>query len=586
MAEERVQRRLAAILAMDVVGYSRLMAVDETGTLAQLKAIRKELIDPTVAKWHGRSVKTTGDGELVEFASAVDAMQQAAEVQRAMMQRNENVSHEKRIEFRVGINVGDIIVEDEDIFGDGVNIAARMEGLAGAGGVCISGTAFDQVKAKLDFGFEDLGPRTVKNIPVPVRCYRVMLDPDAAGKFVEAPTREMRDRPSVAVLPFVNMSGDPEQEYFSDGITEDIITDLSNVSALFIISRNSTFAYKGQSPDIRKVGQELGVRHVLEGSVRKSGGNVRINAQLIDAPSGGHIWAERYDGKLEDIFALQDEITAKIVSALKVKLTTAENVRAERKMTTSVDAYDLYLRGRAKFYHFTPPSHVEAEHLFNQSLEIDPDFAAVYAALSFGYVIDMLFQWGARDDAMDRALAAAEKAVEIDDALGFAHSRLGWVQLFLGQHDEAVASFERALALDPDDPDTCAFFAETLNFTGDPQRAIVLMEQAFEHDPLMPPHTAYHLGHSYYLLRRYDDALRLLRQATERAPTFPVARVYLAAVFSELDRMDDATAEVDAVLKLVPHWTLGFVGEKMLNYRSEADLSRWIEALRRAGLPE
>ena len=402
MAEERVQRRLAAILVADVVGYSRLMEADEEGTRARLRLLQFELIDPKIAADGGRIVKTMGDGILVEFPSAVDAVRNGLDIQGAIRRRNTDVAEERQIGFRVGINVGDVIVEGDDIQGDGVNLAARLEQLCKPGEVYVSGTVYDQTAGKLTASFEDLGEQTVKNISKPLRVYRAYaeLDADLQARHQAADSLQSPpDKPSVAVLPFNNLSGDIEQEYFSDGITEDIITDLSKISGLFVIARNSSFSYKGQSTDVRRVARELGVRNVLEGSVRKAGTRVRINAQLIDATSGGHLWAERYDGELDDIFSLQDEITRKIVSALEVKLTEGEQERERNLYVPNWEAYDCFIKGRyivtEHYFKFSqqsgePPSEanlVSARHQFERAIELDPGFAGGYAGLSWVYAL-------------------------------------------------------------------------------------------------------------------------------------------------------------------------------------------------------
>ena len=345
MVEARVERRLAAILAADVTGYSRLMGIDEEGTLAALKACRRELIDPKIVEHHGRIVKTTGDGALVEFASAVDALRCAMEIQRAMTQRSAEVPEDRRIEFRIGINVGDIIIDEGDIYGDGVNIAARLETLASPGAICLSDNAYQQIKGKLDFDITDMGEQQLKNIAQPTRVYGVRFGSTAARPVLALP-----DKPSIAVLPFQNMSGDPEQEYFADGMVEDIITALSRIRWLFVIARNSSFTYKGRAVDVKQVGRELGVRYVLEGSVRKAANRVRITGQLIDAGTGAHLWADRFDGGLEDIFDLQDQVTTRVVGAIAPTLEQAEIERAKRKPTESLDAYDYFLRGMASVH--------------------------------------------------------------------------------------------------------------------------------------------------------------------------------------------------------------------------------------------
>jgi TolB-like protein/class 3 adenylate cyclase len=388
MADGRVERRLSAIFAGDVAGYSRLMGADEEGTLARLNAHRREFLEPNIAEHRGRIVKRTGDGILIEFASAVDAVRCAIRQQRGMAERNVGVAPDKRIEFRIGINVGDIIIEDGDIFGDGVNVAARLEGIAEAGGICVSGQVYENVQGKLDVEFDDAGEQTLKNIARPVHVYRVRLDVITAAT---APPLALPDKPSIAVLPFQNMSGQPEQDYFADGIVEDIITALSRFRQLFVIARNSTFVYKGRAIDVKQVGRELGVRYVLEGSIRKSGNHVRITGQLIDAATGTHLWADRFDGALEDVFDLQDQVTTNVVGAIAPKLEQAEIERAKRKPTENLDAYDLYLRGLACMRRVTQRLVTregvrEALRLFHKAIDRDPEFAVAYGTAAWCYV--------------------------------------------------------------------------------------------------------------------------------------------------------------------------------------------------------
>ncbi len=382
MPPERVERKLAAVLAADVAGYSRLMGADEEGTLARLKAHRAEVIDPKIAEHRGRVVKTTGDGILIEFSSVVDAVRCATEVQRAMAERNAEIPDVKRIEFRVGINLGDIIIDGSDIHGDGVNIAARLEGIANPGTTYISDSSYQQVRDKLAIDFEDMGEHQLKNIARPVRVYRVQLGGTPAN---ESPTLALPDKPSIAVLPFQNMSGDPEQEYFADGIVEEIITALSRMRWLFVIARNSSFVYKAKAIDVKQVGRELGVRYVLEGSVRKAANRVRITGQLVDTTKGAHLWADRFDGGLDDIFDLQDQVTASVVGAIAPTLEKAEIERAKRKPTESLDAYDYYLRGMANVHLWTKEANSEALRLFYKAIELDPDFASAYGMAAWCY---------------------------------------------------------------------------------------------------------------------------------------------------------------------------------------------------------
>jgi adenylate cyclase len=423
MAEERLQRRLAAILSADVVGYSRLMGIDEARTLARLNALRRELIDPAIAAHSGHIVKLMGDGALVEFASAVDAVTCAIEIQKQLRDHDAASTEGDPIRFRIGINVGDIIIEGDDILGDGVNIAARIEGIAEPGGISISEDAWRQVQGKVAANFVDAGEQSLKNIARPVRVYRL----DLASK--AAPTPEtlrpmpaQSDKPSIAVLAFNNMSGDPEQEYFSDGISEDIITDLSKLSELHVIARNSTFTYKGKPVDVKQVGRELGVRYVLEGSVRKAGNRVRVTGQLIDAANGAHIWADRFDRDLTDIFVVQDELTQEIISALKIKLTPEKKERSARKGTIDGEAHDLFLRGRERMSHLTRSGNIEARKLLEGAVTIDPDFAAAHAYMAATHVIEYANDWSENPErSIQTSLEIAERAVEIDDQEPSAH---------------------------------------------------------------------------------------------------------------------------------------------------------------------
>jgi TolB-like protein/class 3 adenylate cyclase len=420
LISERVERRLAAVLAADVAGYSRLMGADEEGTLALLKAVRKTIVDPTIAAHRGRIVKTTGDGMLVEYASAVDAVRSAAEVQRRMHEQNVRSPEHHRIEFRIGIHVGDIIFDDNDIFGDGVNIAARLEGIAEPGGICISDDAHRQIRGKVGIVCDDLGPQNLKNILEPMRAWRVPLGGQSAAKTQpsplagQTPALALPDKPSIAVLSFQNMSGDPDQEYFADGIVEDIITALSRFRALFVIARNSSFTYKGKAIDIKQVGRELGVRYVLEGSVRKSSGRVRVTGQLIDSVTGAHLWADRYDGQLEDVFELQDQVTSSVVGQLVAQVEFAEAERAKRKPTASLDAYDCYLRGRACIWKWTKASSEEAQAYFSRAIELDEGFAIAHAFAGQMFTLRKQSRWmGDVEKESTEAVRLARRAIEL-----------------------------------------------------------------------------------------------------------------------------------------------------------------------------
>ena len=454
---DRVDRRLAAVFAGDIVAYSRLMEADEEGTLRQLKACRRELVDPKISEHRGRIVKTTGDGILVEFGSAVDAARCAAEIQRGMAEKNVGVPQNSRIEFRIGIHVGDIIIDENDIFGDGVNIAARLEGIAEAGGVCISDDTHRQIRGKVDYEFDFLGAQTLKNISEPMRAWRIRIGADiiATAKStlaaVSAPVLALPDKPSIAALPFQNMSGDPEQEYFADGVVEDIITALCHFRNLFVIARNSSFTYKGRAVDVKQVGRELGVRYVLEGSVRKAAGKIRITGQLIDAATGSHLWADRFDGSVDDIFELQDQVTSRVVNAIAPKVEQAEIERAKRKPTENLDAYDHFLRGMSILNQWTRESNLEATLTFRKAIELDPSFASAFGMAAWCYVWRKANGWLVdRDTEIAEAMRMARKAVELgrDDAVALA--RAAHVLAYVGGDlDSAAPALDRALLLNP-----------------------------------------------------------------------------------------------------------------------------------------
>ncbi len=586
MAEERVQRRLAAILAANVVGYSRLMGQDEAGTLARLKNLRAEFLYPKVAEHGGRIVKTTGDGTLIEFASAVDAVSHAVDVQRGMAERNASLPDHEQIQLRLGINVGDIIIDADDIYGDGVNVAARLEALAEPGGICISARVHDYARGRLDIEFDDLGQRNLKNIDEPVRIFRVRLDDVTPASPAERATaRTVADRPSVAVLPFQNMSGDVEQEYFADGITEDIITDLSQVSGLFVIARNSSFVFKGQSVDVKEVGHKLGVKYVLEGSVRRAGDTVRINAQLVDAASGGHLWAKRYDRKIEDIFALQDEITDQIVAALEVNLTSADEARADRRPSASVAAYDLFLKGRSSYFRYTPEDHAAAKKYFEQAIEIDPNFADTYSFLSYLYAAAWNLMYPGFEDGLERALPMAEKAVSLDPDSAIAHMRLGWTLCFRREYDQALSSFETARTLGPDISEVCAYYGQFLNFLGRADEALELLDKAYRLDPIAPTGWEFMVGCSYWVMRRYNEAASRFRIVIDRLPGFPMSYLYLASTYVELEQIDEARRQVQALLAMNSRWTL-HDWNRIHPIRSDETRGRFLDQLREAGLPE
>jgi adenylate cyclase len=476
-----MDRRLTAILAADVVGFSRLMGDDEAATLAALNQHREILLDPKIAEHKGRVVKRTGDGVLVEFPSVVNAVACATEIQRGMAERNATVPEGRRIELRVGVNLGDVIVEGDDIFGDGVNIAARLEGIARPGGIAISATVRDHIGNRLDLAFEDMGEQALKNIERPVRVFSILLGGQLSHPSLAAPKAAVDARPSIAVLPFTNMSGDSEQEYFADGITEDIITDLSKVSGLSVIARNSVFTYKGRAVDAQEVSRRFHASHILEGSVRKAGQRVRINAQLIDARDGTHLWADRYDRDLTDIFAIQDEITKTIVEQLKVTLLPKEKRAIETPPTQSVNAYDCYLQGRHLFHLHTQAHVLVAQRWFKKALELDPGYARAYAGLA--YCCWFLYTNDHAGTSVNDIIVASAKAVQLDPELAEGHAAHGIALDYLGRYPEAVVEFERAIAIDPNLFEACYFYAFAARQAGDLQTAIRMCERASDIDP-------------------------------------------------------------------------------------------------------
>ena len=486
MAEVRDKRRLAAILAADIVGYSRLMGVDESGTLAQIKSLRKELIDPKVAEYNGNVVKTTGDGLLIEFPSVLDAVQCAVDVQRSIAQRNTHVPEDKRVQFRMGINLGDVIVEEDDIYGDGINIASRLEGLADPGGICISRKVHDDVRDKVGLRFNDLGEQTLKNITRPVQAFSVDLA-STSSEQTSGASLPFPDKPSIAVLPFDNMSGDPEQEYFSDGISEDIITELSRIGWLFVIARNSSFSFKGQSPDVREVSRALGVRYVLEGSVRKIGDRVRISAQLIDGTTANHLWAERYDRGLKDIFEVQDEITQMVVSAIEPELSRAEQERVARKPPENWDAWDHYQRSLWHVWHFTKADTFEAIRLSKRAIGLDPNFSSAYAAFAWANILALFHGYAETPtETLKDAREAAEQALRLNEQESFAYFTRGSASFVVRDLTPALADVRRSTELNPSFAFGHSVTGLILNFMGKPKEAIPHLEIAERLSPRDP----------------------------------------------------------------------------------------------------
>jgi adenylate cyclase len=596
LATEHLERRLAAVLAADVAGYSRLMGVDEEGTLARLKAVRKALVDPAIASHRGRIVKTTGDGMLVEFASAVDAARCAAEVQRGMAEQSGDIPEDAKIKFRIGIHVGDIIIDENDIFGDGVNIAARLEGIAEAGGVCISDDTHRQIRTKVDFVFDDMGPQTLKNISEPLRAWRMRVGEAPASVVAKsaysgsAPPPVLPDRPSIAVLPFQNMSGDPEQEYFADGIAEEITIALSRFPRLAVAARNSSFAFKDRLQDARLIGRELGVRYILTGAIRKSQSKVRISTELTDTSTGLQQWAEKYDDELSEIFKLQDLITERVVGTLEPLIRKAEVERALKQRATDLTAYELYLRGRARFHAMSREGLEESLSLFYRALDADPSLGIATALAGVARSYLMFAGWLELDEAVsqeqmrlaqvaldsdpndpeivacvariiaflgrddDTAVQLAERSTDLCPNLALAWNHRGWVNMNCGRPAEALASLERALALSPHDP--------------------------MEYDTL----TA--MAWACFALHDYRRSVDLARRATQLNPRFSSTWRMLAAALAASDQMDKAVEAARQVLKIEPSFHVSNLRQRFRFRYPDGVRESYELALRAAGLPD
>jgi adenylate cyclase len=631
-SEEGVERKLTTILAADVVGYSRLMAADEAGTLAQLKAHRNQLFEPKAAQYHGRTIKLMGDGTLMEFTSVVDAVTFAVEIQCAMRERNADVPEDRRIAYRIGINIGDIIVEGDDIYGDGVNIAARLESLATPGGICVRRNVRNEVRDKLKLDFEDLGDVEVKNIARPVRVFRVVLDDKASALVspivsastaaartrlsvigtglaaslifaawlfwekpwgpefeparVEAMALPLPDKPSIAVLPFVNMTGDPAQEYLSDGFAELLITELARDRELFVIARNSSFTFKGERVEVRQVAEVLGVRYVIEGSMQRSNDKVRITAQLIDALAGNLVWAERYDRAAEDLFAIQDEIVSTVVASVRGyrgPLQRAETERRSQWPTEELSAYDLVLRGIMHKDHFTLADNRTAAGFFRQAIEQDPNYAAAHAWLAWTYVLDVVLAWAEDPEvSIEAGYEEANRAIALDPDLDIAHWALGAIQFIAGKTSEAMASYEKALQFNPNNADIMADIVWPLNAVGRTEEAIASVERAIRLNPRHPDWYLWNYGGALYFIGRYEDAVATLN----RMPHHNLeTRIILAMSYAQLGRMDEAKREIVEVLKLDPDASIRSLDERW-NFQDASVRAHYQQGLRRAGLPD
>ncbi len=579
MVDARIQRRLAAVLAADVVGYSRLMEEDESETMAALKARRKDVLQPVVKRHQGRVFKLTGDGVLVEFSSAVNAVQCAIDLQQAMAAANRELPPARGIVLRIGINLGDVIVEGSDLYGDGVNVAARLEGLAEPGGICVSRSVYDQVKRKVEVGFDELGPHAVKNISEPLHVYSVRSQVSATRERDGSDQQPLRlpAKPSIAVLPFTNMSNDSDQESFADGLTEDLITDLSRNAGLFVIARNSTFAYKGKSVDARRVAQDLGVRYLLQGSARRAAGRVRINVQLIDAVGGSHLWAERFDRSLEDIFAVQDEVTGKIVEALVGRLAGPP----PRKRPKSLEAYDLCVRARI-LNDQSPQAAQEAYLLLRRAIALDPVYAEAHGLLATNRWIGWVHFGEPEDPNRRLALELAEKAVALDPNDAGCRGVLGVILAYERRWTESDAEFAAALQLDPNDADAWADLSDISVMAGRVTDGLEQIRRAFRLNPYPPVWYYLLLGQAQYAARQYESAVVTLHhEETYRTGS----RKFLAASLAQLGRLEEARREVEMFLVSNPHFTIShWVASQPL--RDVATLEHFVDGCRKAGLPE
>jgi adenylate cyclase len=583
-----VERRLAAILAADMVGYSRLMEADEVGTLARLKTHRLELIDPAITKNRGRIIKTAGDGMLVEFGSVADAFQCALEIQRRMVRRNADLPAAGWIQFRIGINLGDVIFDDGDVFGDGVNVAARLQELADSGGICVSRAVRDQIQVgdRFEVGFQDLGEQTVKSIVRPISVFRVELErTEAAIEPARAASgvAPVTDRPSIAVLPFANMSGDPEQEFFADGLTEDIITALSRFRELFVISRNSTFVYKGKAVGIQEFAKRVGVQYVVEGSVRKAGNRVRVTVQLIDALSDRHIWAERYDRELEDIFAIQDEVTSAIVATLPGRIEAARYDRAGRKPTANMAAYEYVLTGKVLHHRSAREDNVEAQRMLDRAIALDPKYAHAHAWKAC--VLGQAWVYGWCED-RDATFAEVGKELQIarglDDNDSDVHRILAALNLIKRDHDKAMYHQERALSLNPNYDLIVVQQGELLTWLGRPDEGIDWIKRAMQLNPYHPERYWNHLGRAYYVARRYPEAAQAFARISAPDHTH---HAFMAAACAQMGDAVAATAHAEQVTRRAPDFSVtGYL--ETLHYKRPSDREHHRDGLLKAGLPD
>jgi len=626
MEERKTKRKLTAILSADVKGYSRLMGEDEKATVEMLKTYR-EVMGKLIRQYQGRVIDSPGDNLLSEFTSVVDAVECSVKIQEELKKRNEELPENRRMEFRIGVHHGDVIEDEERIYGDGVNIAARIEGLAEGGGICISRTSFDSVKNKLKLGYKYLGEHSVKNIAEPVRVYKVLMEPEAAGKVIgeERPKPKqwrwaaiaviatlvlvagalaiwnfylrppfepasvdkmafpLPEKPSIAVLPFDNISDDPKQEYFSDGLTEEIITALSKTEQMFVIARNSTFTYKGKPVKVQQVAEDLGIRYVLEGSVRKDAGRVRITAQLVDAIKGSHLWAERYDRDLKDIFAIQDDITKQIIAALHVKLTIGGDARLSARGTNSLEAYLKFLQAREHHMRFNKKDNLISRRLVEEAISIDPEYGTAYSLLAATHMLDVWLQaTKSPKQSMGKAIELSRKAITLGS---YGHSLLGWLYVMVGQYDKAIAECQKAVSLNPSSATARTFYGLALGSSGRFEEAVHELEQGVRLDPFSSSFSLRSLGNAYSYMGRHEEAISICKKAVQRAPNDLISHLILTRAYSMAGRVEEARTAAAEILRINPKFFLGDYA-KRLKFKNQADIDRAIDALRKAGLPE
>jgi len=569
-----MEKRLAAILISDIVGYTKLMEEDTEGTVMAWSDVRDNVIEPEVEAANGRLVKFMGDGFLAEFSTVQTALECAIAIQ--------NGVKDNSLKFRMAAHLGDIIDDGKDIYGEGINIASRLEGIAKPGGICISGDVYNQVRNRILAEYEDMGPQEVKNVAQPIQAYAVWFENMVqAGE--ESGENKPAEKPSIAVLPFNNMSNDPDQEYFSDGMSEDLITDLSKIPDLYVAARNSSFSFKDEQPNIQEVAEKLGVSLVLEGSVRKMGDRLRINAQLIDGADGGHLWAERYDGMISEIFDFQDRITSEIVNSLELKLTGKSF--PERNWTSDVEAYDLFLKGRDSYYHLTNEQVLVARDYLEKAIKIDPSFSEAHSFLSYCYFQSWTHMWPGWSDSLNKAHDCAAKAVELDGTSATALSRLAWIQIYFSRHEEAIINIEKAAEINPDNGEVLFLHGAILNYIGEAENAQKILLNAIKLESLVPPPYYVHMGLSNLLVGQYDEALKALNRSVARAPEYYPAYIYLGWAQKNLSQDDRLRQTVETIMKLIPECTVKWL-DRMLPFRSQAIKEQLMDALRSGGLPE